>query len=127
MLSDGVNTATSSLLTFSVTVDWKRIGSELANSANTFLAKTDFSQAGKALGQAFKGALSAINEFAATFNWRSLGVDINNFIKGINWGEILKTSANIVVNTFFGLFEAAWGLIFGGNDTKYTAIADNLN
>ena len=127
MLSDGMNTATSSLLTFSVTVDWKRIGSELANSANTFLAKTDFSQAGKALGQAFKGALSAINEFAATFNWRSLGVDINNFIKGINWGEILKTSANIVVNTFFGLFEAAWGLIFGGNDTKYTAIADNLN
>ena len=127
MLSDGMNTATSSLLTFSVTVDWKRIGSELASSANTFLAKTDFSQAGKALGQAFKGALSAINEFAATFNWRSLGVDINNFIKGINWGEILKTSANIVVNTFFGLFEAAWGLIFGGNDTKYTAIADNLN
>ena len=127
MLSDGMNTATSSLLTFSVTVDWKRIGSELANSANTFLAKTDFSQAGKALGQAFKGALSAINEFAATFNWRSLGVDINNFIKGINWGEILKTSANIVANTFFGLFEAAWGLIFGGNDTKYTAIADNLN
>ena len=91
------------------------------------MANTDFSQAGKALGQAFKGALSAINEFAATFNWRSLGVDINNFIKGINWGEILKTSANIVVNTFFGLFEAAWGLIFGGNDTKYTAIADNLN
>ena len=127
MLSDGLNTATSSLLTFSVTVDWKRIGSELANSANTFLAKTDFSQAGKALGQAFKGALSAINEFAATFNWRSLGVDINNFIKGINWGEILKTSANIVVNTFFGLFEAAWGLIFGGNDTNYTAIGDNLN
>ena len=127
MLSDGINTATSSLLTFSVTVDWKRIGSELANSANTFLAKTDFSQAGKALGQAFKGALSAINEFAATFNWRSLGVDINNFIKGINWGKILKTSANIVVNTFFGLFEAAWGLVFGGSDTKYTAIADNLN
>ena len=127
MLSDGMNTATSSLLTFSVTVDWKRIGSELASSANTFLAKTDFSQAGKALGQAFKGALSAINEFAATFNWRSLGVDINNFIKGINWGGILKTSANIVVNTFFGLFETAWAAVFGGPDTKYTAIADNLN
>ena len=127
MLSDGINTATSSLLTFSVTVDWKRIGSELANSANTFLAKTDFSQAGKALGQAFKGALSAINEFAATFNWRSLGIDINNFIKGINWMGILKTSANVVANTFFGLFETAWAAVFGGPDTKYTAIADNLN
>lgn len=127
MLSDGINTATSSLLTFSVTVDWKRIGSELANSANTFLAKTDFSQAGKALGQAFKGALSAINEFAATFNWRSLGIDINNFIKGINWLGILKTSANVVANTFFGLFETAWAAVFGGPDTKYTAIADNLN
>ncbi len=127
MLSDGMNTATSSLLTFSVTVDWKRIGSELANSANTFLAKTDFSQAGKALGQAFKGALSAINEFAATFNWRSLGININNFIKGINWKGILKTSANVVANTFFGLFETAWAVVFGGSDTKYTAIADNLN
>ena len=127
MLSDGINTATSSLLTFSVTVDWKRIGSELASSANTFLAKTDFSQAGKALGQAFKGALSAINEFAATFNWRSLGIDINNFIKGINWMGILKTSANVVANTFFGLFETAWAAVFGGPDTKYTAIADNLN
>ena len=127
MLSDGMNTATSSLLTFSVTVDWKRIGSELASSANTFLANTDFSQAGKALGQAFKGALSAINEFAATFNWRSLGVDINNFIKGINWMGILKTSANVVANTFFGLFETAWAAVFGGPDTKYTAIADNLN
>ena len=126
-LADGFNQATSSLLTFSVTVDWKRIGRELAESANTFLAETDFSQAGKALGEAFKGALTAINEFAATFNWRSLGVDINNFIKGINWGGILKTSANIVANTFFGLFEAAWGFVFGGNDTKYTAIADNLN
>ena len=127
MLSDGMNTATSSLLTFSVTVDWKRIGSELANSANTFLAETDFSQAGKALGEAFKGALTAINEFAATFNWRSLGVDINNFIKGINWMGILKTSANVVANTFFGLFETAWAAVFGGPDTKYTAIADNLN
>ena len=127
MLSDGMNTATSSLLTFSVTVDWKRIGSELASSANTFLAKTDFSQAGKALGQAFKGALSTINEFAATFNWRSLGIDINNFIKGINWKGILKTSANAVANTFFGLFETAWAAVFGGPDTKYTAIADNLN
>lgn len=113
MLSDGMNTATSSLLTFSVTVDWKRIGSELANSANTFLAKTDFSQAGKALGQAFKGALSAINEFAATFNWRSLGVDINNFIKGINWGEILKTSANIVANTFLDYLRQHGGLYLG--------------
>ena len=127
MLSDGMNTATSSLLTFSVTVDWKRIGSELASSANTFLAKTDFSQAGKALGQAFKGALSTINEFAATFNWRSLGININNFIKGINWIGILKTSANVVANTFFGLFETAWAAVFGGPDTKYTAIADNLN
>lgn len=127
MLSDGMNTATSSLLTFSVTVDWKKIGSELASSANTFLAKTDFSQAGKALGQAFKGALSAINEFAATFNWRSLGIDINNFIKGINWIGILKTSANVVANTFFGLFETAWAAVFGGPDTKYTAIADDLN
>ena len=127
MLSDGINTATSSLLTFSVTVDWEKIGSELASSANTFLAKTDFSQAGKALGQAFKGALSTINEFAATFNWRSLGIDINNFIKGINWMGILKTSANIVANTFFGLFETAWAAVFGGPDTKYTAIADNLN
>ena len=127
MLSDGMNTAASSLLTFSVTVDWKRIGSELASSANTFLANTDFSQAGKALGQAFKGALSAINEFAATFNWRSLGIDINNFIKGINWMGILKTSANVVANTFFGLFETAWAAVFGGPDTKYTAIADNLN
>ena len=127
MLSNGMNTATSSLLTFSVTVDWKRIGSELASSANTFLAKTDFSQAGKALGQAFKGALSTINEFAATFNWRSLGIDINNFIKGINWKGILKTSANVVANTFFGLFETAWAAVFGGPDTKYTAIADNLN
>ena len=127
MLSDGMNTATASLLTFSVTVDWKRIGSELASSANTFLAKTDFSQAGKALGQAFKGALSTINEFAATFNWRSLGIDINNFIKGINWKGILKTSANVVANTFFGLFETAWAAVFGGSDTKYTAIADNLN
>ena len=127
MLSDGMNTATSSLLTFSVTVDWKKIGSELASSANTFLAKTDFSQAGNALGQAFKGALSTINEFAATFNWRSLGIDINNFIKGINWIGILKTSANVVANTFFGLFETAWAAVFGGPDTKYTAIADNLN
>lgn len=127
MLSDGMNAATSSLLTFSVTVDWKRIGSELASSANTFLAKTDFSQAGKALGQAFKGVLSTINEFAATFNWRSLGIDINNFIKGINWKGILKTSANVVANTFFGLFETAWAAVFGGSDTKYTAIADNLN
>ena len=127
VLSDGLNTATASLLTFSVKVDWKKIGKDLANSANTILAETDFSQAGKALGEAFKGVLSSISEFAATFNWRSLGVDINNFIKGINWGGILKTSANIVVNTFFGLFETAWAAVFGGPDTKYTAIADNLN
>lgn len=126
-LADGVNTASSSLLTFSIAVDWKKIGNDLASTANKFLAETDFSQAGAALGEAFKGALSAINEFAATFNWRSLGIDINNFIKGINWGGILKTAANTVANTFFGLFETAWAAVFGGSDTKYTAIADNLN
>ncbi len=126
-ISSGLNQATSSLRMFSVTINWKQIGKDIANSANTFLADTDFSLAGNALGSAFKGVLSSINEAAATFNWRSLGVDINHFIKNINWKGILKTAANIVANTFFGLFEAAWGLVFGGSDTKYTAIADNLN
>lgn len=126
-ISSGLNQATSSLRMFSVTIKWKQIGKDIANSANTFLADTDFSLAGNALGSAFKGVLSSINEAAATFNWRSLGVDINHFIKGINWKGILKTAANTVANTFFGLFEAAWGLVFGGSDTKYTAIADNLN
>ena len=126
-ISSGLNQATSSLQTFAVTINWKNIGKDIANSANTFLADTDFSLAGKALGSAFKGVLSSINEAAATFNWRSLGVDINHFIKGINWKGVLKTAANTVANTFFGLFEAAWGVVFGGSDTKYTAIADNLN
>lgn len=126
-ISSGLNQATSSLRMFSVTINWKQIGKDIANSANTFLADTDFSLAGNALGSAFKGVLSSINEAAAAFNWRSLGVDINHFIKNINWKGILKTAANTVANTFFGLFEAAWGLVFGGSDTKYTAIADNLN
>lgn len=126
-ISSGLNQATSSLRMFSVAINWKQIGKDIANSANTFLADTDFSLAGNALGSAFKGVLSSINEAAAAFNWRSLGVDINHFIKNINWKGILKTAANTVANTFFGLFEAAWGLVFGGSDTKYTAIADNLN
>lgn len=127
VISNGLNKASSSLRTFSVTVDWKEIGDKIASSANEILADTDFTLAGNAIGSAFKGALTAINDFAATFNWRSLGVDINHFIKGINWKGVLKTAANTVVNVFFGLFETAWGAVFGGSDTKYTAIADNLN
>lgn len=126
-ISAGLNQATSSLRTFTITIDWIQIGSELASAANTLLADTDFTSAGEAVGEAFKNALEAINELAATFNWRSLGIDINNFIKGINWKGILKTGANTVANVFFGLFEAAWAVVFGGPDTKYTAIADNLN
>lgn len=128
MVSNGLNTATASLLNFSVTVDWANIGSSIASSANQLLAKTDFSQAGAALGSAFKGALSSLNNFAATFDWYNLGTQIRDFIIGIDWGGLLLTAAETIVHTFFGLFEAAWGLVFGGGEkSEYAQIASDLS
>ncbi len=128
LLANGLNVASSSLLNFATTIDWTGIGSSIASAANQFLAKTDFSQAGAALGSAFKGALSSLNSFAAKFDWYNLGTQIRNFIIGIDWGGLLLTAAETIAHTFFGLFETAWGLVFGGGEkSEYAQIASDLS
>lgn len=94
---------------------------ETMESANSFInnfanaiKNGDWESIGELLSSGFLTALNFLNEKLDAFDWQGLGQNVGKFIKGIKWGEILKSALELKINiwkllaeTWFGAFTAA--------------------
>ena len=100
----------------------KKIGTNIAQFLNGFIATTDWKQVGNTIAQGINTAIYLVQSFVHTFNWSGLGSAvanaINGFFKNTNWralGDTISTGIKGALNgitTFFKDFD--WSFIVQG-------------
>lgn len=100
----------------------KKIGTNIAQFLNGFIATTDWRQVGNTIAQGINTAIYLVQSFAHTFNWSGLGSAvanaINGFFKNTNWGALGDTISTGIkgalngIATFFKDFD--WSFIVQG-------------
>ena len=100
----------------------KKIGTNIAQFLNGFIATTDWKQVGNTIAQGINTAIYLVQSFVHTFNWSGLGSAvanaINGFFKNTNWGALGDTISTGIkgalngITTFFKDFD--WSFIVQG-------------
>lgn len=121
-------------------VDWSQIGTTIAESFNTFVQlvkgfveKFSFLQFAGGLARMLNHAFldidwgelastintgiskigEAISLFLSTFKWGDIGLQFGNFIRSINWGDLILTSIKNSILLFKGFGEFLAGFFVG--------------
>lgn len=100
----------------------KKIGTNIAQFLNGFIATTDWKQVGNTIAQGINTAIYLVQSFVHTFNWSGLGSAvanaINGFFKNTNWGALGDTISTGIkgalngITAFFKDFD--WSFIVQG-------------
>ena len=117
----------------------KKIGTNIAQFLNGFIATTDWKQVGNTMAQGINTALYLVQSFVHTFNWSGLGSAvanaINGFFKNTNWGALGDTISTGIkgalngITTFFKDFDWSFivqGLIDFCKNIDWNGIVDSM-
>lgn len=117
----------------------KKIGTNIAQFLNGFIATTDWRQVGNTIAQGINTAIYLVQSFVHTFNWSSLGSAvanaINGFFKNTNWGALGDTISTGIkgalngITTFFKDFDWSFivqGLIDFCKNIDWNGIVDSM-
>lgn len=85
----------------------KKIGTNITQLLNGFIATTNWNQVGNTVAQGINTAIYFAQSIVHTFNWSSLGSavanTINGFFKNTNWGALGDTISTGVKGAFNGV------------------------
>lgn len=117
----------------------KKIGTNIAQFLNGFIATTDWKQVGNTIAQGINTAIYLAQSFVHTFNWSGLGGAvanaINGFFKNTNWGALGDTISTGIkgalngITTFFKNFDWSFivqGLIDFCKNIDWNGIVDSM-
>lgn len=117
----------------------KKIGTNVAQFLNGFIAETDWNQVGNTVAQGINTAIYLAQSFVHTFNWLGLGSAvanaINGFFKNTNWGALgdtistgIKGALNGITAFFknFGWSFIVQGLIDFCQNIDWNGIVDSM-
>ncbi len=117
----------------------KKIGTNIAQFLNGFIATTDWKQVGNTIAQGINTAIYLVQSFVHTFNWSGLGGAvanaINGFFKNTNWGALGDTISTGIkgalngITTFFKNFDWSFivqGLIDFCKNIDWNGIVDSM-
>ena len=117
----------------------KKIGTNIAQFLNGFIATTDWRQVGNTIAQGINTAIYLAQSFVHTFNWSGLGSAvanaINGFFKNTNWGALGDTISTGIkgalngITTFFKDFDWSFivqGLIDFCKNIDWNGIVDSM-
>lgn len=117
----------------------KKIGTNIAQFLNGFIATTDWKQVGNTIAQGINTAIYLVQSFVHTFNWSGLGSAvanaINGFFKNTNWGALGDTISTGIkgalngITTFFKDFDWSFivqGLIDFCKNIDWNGIVDSM-
>lgn len=117
----------------------RKIGTNIAQFLNGFIATTDWNQVGNTVAQGINTAIYFAQSFVHTFNWAGLGSavanTINGFFKNTDWGALGDTISTGIKGTFNGITtffkEFDWSLVIQGlidfcKNVDWNGIVDSM-
>lgn len=115
---------------FVKTFDWKKAGESASKTVNNFFGAIDFKEGGKTFGEGVKGVLNSISTFFDEVDWDSIGTDLVDAIKSVDWIGIITSAIKAVISVagaFYKLVLAIWDAIINQiKSTDWSAQAQKI-
>lgn len=108
VLTGGINGAFEALDNFTDTFEWDDLVENIQSGITEFLSTMEWEKNGQALGNFISHMCDAIKRVMTKDNFYELGNGIADFIGELPWGEILKTTGEIILNALAGLLGGIW-------------------
>ena len=90
-------------------IDFKNLGKRLGGLVNKIFETLDWKSLGKAVSNIASGFFELIHGALKEIKWFEVGQAIGNFLKGIEWGKIIKEVLSAIGDVLGGLISAWLG------------------
>ena len=97
-LANVLNSIADFAASFAKDFNWEAFGTNLGNSINTFFRTWDAKKLGTAANQIITKLLTMINTAIETTDWELVGDKIAEFLRALNWQEILGMLGKTIWN-----------------------------
>lgn len=104
-IANALNTAIYFALEFGETFNWKNLGNSIAAGINSFFETFDFAALAKTINTWAKGILSTIIRVLEKVEWKQIGIKIGEFLRDIDWIEIMKMVVEAIYKALNAAFE----------------------
>lgn len=104
-------------------INWRNIGSKLAQGANGLMDEVDFTEVGNLFGNKIMILWNTLNGFVHDFHWDDLGTSIANIVNGLNEKLDFSVVADTLATGINGIFTALDNF---ANETHWNEIATNI-
>lgn len=110
-IAGALNTALHFLDSFGTTFNWSNFGLSIAAGINTFFSTFDFVLAADTANKWINGILTTLIKAVQGTNWTMIGEKIGEFIKGIDFIDILSNIGTLIFEAISSALEAWNGFV----------------
>lgn len=103
VLATWLNNMVDYAAAFNNTFDWTGFEAKLVASLEVFFSIFDFHKFLTTATEIINHLISALETVVQTVDWFSVGYEIGEALKRINWGSLLNSVATVIINTLAGL------------------------
>lgn len=121
-IAGALNTALHFLDSFGTTFDWSNFGLSIAAGINTFFSTFDFVLAADTANKWINGILTTLIKAVQGTDWAMIGEKIGEFIKGIDFIDILSNIGTLIFEAIMAAIKA-WNGFFDVAPIEATIIA----
>lgn len=121
-IAGALNTALHFLDLFGTKFDWSNFGLSIAAGINTFFSTFDFVLAADTANKWINGILTTLIKAVQGTNWTMIGEKIGEFIKGIDFIDILSNIGTLIFEAIMAAIKA-WNGFFDVAPIEATIIA----
>lgn len=121
-IAGALNTALHFLDSFGTKFDWSNFGVSIAAGINTFFSTFDFVLAADTANKWINGILTTLIKAVQGTNWTMIGEKIGEFIKGIDFIDILSNIGTLIFEAIMAAIKA-WNGFFDVAPIEATIIA----
>ena len=110
-IAGALNTALHFLDSFGTAFDWSNFGLSIATGINTFFSTFDFVLAADTANKWINGILTTLIKAVQNTDWKMIGEKIGEFIKGIDFIDILSNIGTLIFEAISSALEAWNGFV----------------
>lgn len=110
-IAGALNTVLHGLDSFGATFEWENFGNSIAVGINSFFDEFDFGLLATTLNTWANGLLDALIAALEKIEWDDIGEDIGEFLKDLDWKNVLKKAGEAAMLGLNAAFELATGII----------------
>lgn len=107
-LTTFLNNLMNALADLAADIPWGDLGKDIGNFLGTALGDFKWEEAGRFLNEFITGLVDALQGFVTKDNFKKIGTGIADALGQIEWLEILKDVAGMVIDAFAGLLGGIW-------------------